>query len=339
MNGAAHCLVNENSCGRRPKAAGAALNRDTRLHQSHTDWSNEITVSSASYKSDLRSIASLFSRKVIFDLIDRYDFSRVDCFIGPTSAISAARLGSNVRELFDSAYAKLITDYRSEYVYKNALIQKRLLSRHSLSKAWALSEFPVGSAKADLVILNGTSCAYEIKSELDDFGRLSNQLNQYSSVFEYAYVVTHASCVERALDVVPPHIGLIELTSTYTLRTHREPKSNLPNLSPGLIFDCLRKPEYLDAIRSAYGCVPDVPNTLIRATCRDLFTRLSPSEAHQLMVRVLYQNRRTTADKADICSLPSSLRGLAVTLSLNRRAVRDLGAAIDSCRVLLRLPN
>ncbi|MEX2340430.1 MAG: hypothetical protein WD609_17840, partial [Aquisalimonadaceae bacterium] len=59
--------------------------------------------------------------------------------------------------IFDSIYYALHSNYRGEYVYKNALITKLLLGRHTLNTAQTLNEFRSGNRKADVVILNGTS--------------------------------------------------------------------------------------------------------------------------------------------------------------------------------------
>src|SRR5258708_1033220 len=73
-----------------------------------------------------------------------------------------------VCNFFESAFKLLRREgYRDEYIYKAALTHKVLLGTHSLQTASMLNEFRVGECKADLVILNGTSTAYEVKSERD----------------------------------------------------------------------------------------------------------------------------------------------------------------------------
>lgn len=47
----------------------------------------------------------------------------------------------------------------------NVIANKILLGKHSLNTSHMLSEFRVGYNKADVVIINGTSSVYEIKSE------------------------------------------------------------------------------------------------------------------------------------------------------------------------------
>lgn len=80
------------------------------------------------------------------------------------------RVGDTLAELFEGIYAFLRRYYRSEHNYKNALANKTLktlLARHSLTTSTLLTEFSTGESKADLVIINGSSSVYEVKTELD----------------------------------------------------------------------------------------------------------------------------------------------------------------------------
>ena len=80
---------------------------------------------------------------------------------------------SPIRDLFDSIFDRLTSkDYRHEFIYKSVIAHKILLGRHSLNTAVLLNEFRVGDCKADVVVINGTSNVYEIKSERDSLCRL-----------------------------------------------------------------------------------------------------------------------------------------------------------------------
>ena len=92
---------------------------------------------------------------------------------------------------FEKTYSYLFNNYRNEYVYKNAIANKILLGRHSLNTSNLLTEFRVDKSKADIVILNGTSSVYEIKSEFDSFERLEEQIRSYRKVFGFINVITH----------------------------------------------------------------------------------------------------------------------------------------------------
>ena len=49
-------------------------------------------------------------------------------------------------------------------------------------------ELPVGSSRADLCKINGTSVAYEIKTDLDNFNRLEKQIEDLEDDISYFVV-------------------------------------------------------------------------------------------------------------------------------------------------------
>jgi hypothetical protein len=181
----------------------------------------------------------------------------------------------SLRAAFEAAYDELLLSYRCEYLYKNAIASKILMGRHSLRTAGILTELQVDDCKLDLLMVNGQTVAYEIKTELDSPDRLFNQLATYQRAFECVYVVTHESCASRFTCDLPPGVGIMQLSSRYTLCTMREAKIDHSRLDPGVIFNMLRRAEYVPIIRRHFGAVPAVPNTRIYTECRRLFLELS----------------------------------------------------------------
>ena len=120
-------------------------------------------------------------------------------------------------DAFRMAYDVLCEEYRSEYVFKNALAQRLLLERHTLDEAVLLTELRVGVAKADAVILNGTSTVYEIKTALDNLDRLPSQLESYTQVFDRVNVVTVDTMVESVMAIAPPRVGVMVLGTDLNL--------------------------------------------------------------------------------------------------------------------------
>ena len=87
--------------------------------------------------------------------------------------------GKQNSELISQIYNVLREGYRNEYYYKNTLLNKLLLGIHSVNTTTALTEIPIAKSKADFVLINGKAVVYEIKTELDNFDRLENQINDY----------------------------------------------------------------------------------------------------------------------------------------------------------------
>lgn len=227
-------------------------------------------------------------------------------------------------QFFDLIYMILFKSYRNEYIYKNAIANKILLGRHSLNTSHMLTEFRVGNCKADVVVVNGTSAVYEIKSELDSFARLENQVKNYLKIFDYINVITSASQVNKLKSILPDKAGILLLTNRNTISTIRESKSNRKNTNQSILFDSLRKNEYVKAIKEYFGIVPDVPNTQIYKECKKLFSKIPAELAHDLTINILRRRRNTRVLKEFIEKAPASLSAYAMSICSEKAKMRAL---------------
>lgn len=276
-------------------------------------------------------LSRFFSAAVIRDL-GRYGRSQLF-----TRLVQQSEIGlqvpqeSSVGAVFDAAYDALKqSGMRDEYVYRNALTEKILLGRHSLNTATMLREVRTGVSKADVVVLNGTSTAYEIKSERDSLARLENQLSSYRNVFAAVNVVASPLHVREVLAKVPADVGVMTLSTRFTLQIEREAQ-NLPSrTSPLLVLELLRVNEAL-AVLNALGInAPEVPNTQIRSELGKIFASLDPEVAHGLMVRTLKESRSQAALAGFVGSMPSSLRAAFLGMKSDARSRIRVKEAIET---------
>ena len=224
----------------------------------------------------------------------------------------------------DYVYSLLKKYYRNEYVYKNAITNKILLGRHSLKTSKMLSEFRVGKNKADLVILNGVSTVYEIKSQYDSLIRLEDQINSYFQVFDYVNVITTSSQVEKIKTLIPEKTGILVLTQNNTISTIRKAKSNKENIDPDILFDSLRKNEYTKIIKTHYGYIPNVPNTKIHRTCKKMYSGIPLDDVHELTIKVLKQRDNSQYFNHFIKKAPASLSAYALSISGQKKKMQNL---------------
>jgi hypothetical protein len=230
----------------------------------------------------------------------------------------------SLSQFFDWVYNLLFKNYRNEYIYKNVIANKILLGRHSLNTSSMLTEFRVGKCKADTVILNGTSTVYEIKSEYDSFARLENQLNAYFKVFDHINVITSGAQASKLEAILPCAIGIQVLTDRNTISTIRESQSNKKNINPDVLFDSLRKQEYLEIIKIFFGAVPDVPNTLIYRECKKVFCEIPVEDIHDLVLITLRKRNDARLLKEFLSVAPSSLSAYALSISSNKFKIKAL---------------
>lgn len=225
-----------------------------------------------------------------------------------------------VASAFETAFSILRkSGLRDEYVYRAALTHNVLLGRHSLRTASMLTEFRAGSCKADLVILNGTSTVYEIKSDRDSLARLDNQIENYRKVFAKICVIAGKEHVQKILQNTPIDIGVMSLTRWNRIHTVREAIEKADQVSPVTIFDSLRMAEARIILRNLNIPEPDVPNTMLYGAMRECFSRLAPAEVHQQMVTTLKRTRNLAELGSLIKELPVPLQPSVLALNKIRR--------------------
>jgi len=198
-----------------------------------------------------------------------------------------AQAGASIREFFDWVYSKLCRSYRCEYVYKNEILHRLFLARHNLATATTTSEFLIGNNRLDLLVLNGTTVAYEVKTDYDDLARLPRQMAAYLSVFDRINVVCAPDLAERVLSLVDQRVGVVSLNPKGSLAVRRSWESNADKVCPEAIFNLLRAPEYIAAVRRLFGVSPEVPNTQRRKVYLGYFRTLPPKIAHRILLESL----------------------------------------------------
>lgn len=91
-----------------------------------------------------------------------------------------------------------------------AFVRERLSKRVSAPGARMFEEMGIerGAARVDLALVDEGIEAFELKSDLDDFGRMHNQIHAYNRVFDRITLVTGATLSDAALDVMPRWWGI-----------------------------------------------------------------------------------------------------------------------------------
>lgn len=216
---------------------------------------------------------------------------------------------------FDLVYGILLKNYRNEYIYKNVIAKNILLGKHSLATSRMLTELRVGKCKADVVIINGTSTVYEIKSEYDSFNRLEKQITSYLDMFDRINVITTEVQSEKLKTVLPESCGIMILTERNSISVVRDAQSNKVNIRLPVLFDSLRKQEYTQIVREYYGAVPDVPNTQLFGKCKELYCSMLKDAAYDMTMNILKQRTSAALLQNYIKNAPVSLYGYILNSS------------------------
>lgn len=214
------------------------------------------------------------------------------------------------RNLISEIYAIMSNNYRNEYVYKNTLLNRLLISKHSLKTTTALTEIPINKSKADFVLINGKAIVYEIKTELDSFERLESQLNDYYKAFDHVCVVTCEDNFKRIEEILyDSPVGIYILTKRNRLSLRKEPVRYNSNLDSNIMFKILRKREFENIIRTYYGELPAVSQAKYYTQCYNLFKNIDIEVAYQYMLKEL--KNRATIEIEEYKQIPYELKFLA----------------------------
>lgn len=274
-------------------------------------------------KTKIAALARMFSSTVLRELGKKQKSPLFLKLVESSGLLQELPADANISTCFDRAFSILKKkDNRHEYVYKSALAQKVLLGIHNLETASMLTEFRAYKSKADVVILNGTSSVYEIKSDRDTTNRLESQIESYSKIFDKINVIVGEKHVESIFSMIPDYVGVQVLSTRFQVSQKREAVSNIKNIDVSVIFYSLRRNEIQNILKFEGFNIPHLPNTKIHSYLKNLFNQLTPEQAHSGFVRELKKSRNPKPLKLFLLNMPDSLKAAAISIpfSSNERS-------------------
>lgn len=259
-----------------------------------------------------RVINRVFTRTVMNDLIKKGHSEIFDVVV---QRYIDDPEGKNHGELISEIYSHLGDSYRNEYYYMNTLLNKLLVGIHSVNTTTALSQIRIADHIADFVMINGEGQVYEIKSDLDNFERLSDQLYDYYKAFSKVSVLASDHEIERVEKVLDKmgdmgnSVGIYILSEKDTIFSKnrgRPPKQYDENLDYKCIFALLRKKEYENIILQYYHELPQVPPVSFYKACLEMFRGIPILDAQNLAFKEL--KKRNKISKIVFDDIPSELK-------------------------------
>ena len=279
---------------------------------------------------NLRALSHIFSPPIFQKIVREDD---VVLFEKHSKKYPNASSYSTNLDIIKSLYKTLQKQYRCEYVYKNNLVQK-LIKEHSLKTTLILNELKIGGSKADLVMLNGAVRIFEIKTELDDFTKLSKQLADYQKFADEVSIVTDEKNAEKLkVEYADTNIGIIVLDTKNNLQTIKEVSNNKVLFEFDTIFKILRKQEYIDLVTDNFGDVPDVPNTLIFRVCYELLSSIDIIDFQKQVLNKLKERKLQNPDLLKSSNTPKELKHICNSLDFNENEYHKLYKFLATERV------
>jgi hypothetical protein len=263
----------------------------------------------------MRSYSSVFSSTYFSKLIKFNDYSFLNDKIEFYDKNKIGKSINTYNDYIKFIYKELKKQYRNEYVYKNTFINELILKDYGLKDTNVINEFKVGNSVADLVMFNGTSKAFEIKTELDSSKRLNGQLLDYKKLFKQSYVVTHESLVDKYYKE-DDSIGLIVLTQTSrSLKMEKVREAEVNNdICPKTLMRVVRTNEYKNIVKEYYGFLPEMNSFNMFDICEGLIFKIPNDVLNNLFMSEL-KKRKTNTNKIKLYQKELKQLGLAMNLN------------------------
>ena len=239
-------------------------------------------------RNQLRDYSSLFSRSVAelwmksnFDSID-YKIERYD--IKWQNSENATYL-----DYLKYVYQILEKNYQNEYVFKNSFLNEWLIGEIGHNNTKVFNEFRVGNAVADLVMFNGISKVFEIKTDFDSTKRLNLQIENYSKAFNQVFLIVP----EGKLSVYSKFdksIGLISFNNNEKSERFTLQRGEITNdeVDAETIMKVLHTNEYKSMVKSFYGELPIMTSFNQYNICNELIKKIPNNELNKKFIEKIF---------------------------------------------------
>ena len=259
----------------------------------------------------LRDLSSVFSRSAFVDVLNYSDYSHFNWLVSKyDDTINCA----TYFELLKKSYSLISKYYRCEYVYKNELI-KLLLDKYGTRNSVYFSEFRVGNSIADMVMFNGESKAFEIKTEYDTPRRLDKQMEDYKRFFDKCYIVISENKLDDYYNIVESTTGIITMSRDNGHIILKEVKTAYQNdrFDSEALMSCLRTNEYKNIVISLGISLDGVAGYDMYKFCCNVISCANSDKVRELFLREVKKRKNNTSL---LRTYPMSLRQMMLSLNL-----------------------
>lgn len=248
-------------------------------------------------------------------------FSRLQDETRESELVSFRKIGRELGLSLDTVSGFLVAglqelrrSYRSEAVYKSQIVKEYLLAYKATETTKIFGEFRTGNSKIDLLLVNGVSKAFEIKTELDSPERLTTQLSDYQKFFEEIYLVVNYKQAEKYLkNTADNGVGLIIYDENGQLETGKQSSINYDLLDTRTMFGSLRKAEYSSIIIEHFGKLPIQNHTQFFKECVKLGELIPKQQLAQMVNERLKARKINKQSYLEIARIPADLHFLSAS--------------------------
>lgn len=271
-------------------------------------------------QNQLRDYSSLFSRGEAKSWM-KNDFDSIKLKIKRYDEAWLNSKSSTYIDYLKHVYYILESHYQNEYIFKNSFLNEWLIKELGQSNSKVFSEYRVGNSIADLVMFNGNSKVFEIKTEFDSDNRLALQLENYRKAFNQIFLIIPASKLSFYCKY-DNEVGLITFNKSdvqkFTLR--REAVNN-KNIDAKTIMHILHTNEYKAIVESHYGYLPAMTSFNQFNMCQDLIKKIPNQELNALFIK---QMKSRDLENVLSARYYRELNQLSLALKLNKTERKNM---------------
>lgn len=236
----------------------------------------------------LRDYASLFSRREV----SRWYKNDLTALRQKVDRYDPMLLGKNCSYVayLRSIYRILEQYYPNEYIYKNEFIDKWLVKELGLEDSIIINEFRLGKAVADLVMFNGISRVFEIKTLFDKEVRLDNQLKQYCKIFNEVYIVVPE--VKKCLYLKQnSSAGIISFDHINRHFTLIRPAKYMNDIDVDALMEILHTREYIKVVEFYFGKITELNDFNKFNVCKSLIKQIPRDELNRQFISLMKERK------------------------------------------------
>lgn len=242
----------------------------------------------------LRDYSSLFSRSQVLSWL-KMDFSSINFKIERYDKKWRSSHNPTYLDYLKYIYFVLSENYQNEYIFKNEFLNNWLIKELGETGSQIFSEFRVGDSIADLVMFNGCSKIFEIKTELDSDSRLTLQLQNYEKAFNQIFLIIPKSKLS-IYEKQDASIGLITYApkSENAFSIYRKAKLNL-DIEPSTIMSILHTNEYKSIVCKYFGSLPQMTSFNQHKVCSELISEIPNDMLNKFFIDEMKKRRSSNA--------------------------------------------
>ncbi|MBN8574100.1 MAG: sce7726 family protein [Candidatus Kapabacteria bacterium] len=268
----------------------------------------------------LRDYSSLFSRNQALSWL-KMDFSSINYKIERYDDKWLNSQNLRYLDYLRYVYSVLVDNYQNEYVFKNEFLNNWLIKELGETNSQIFSEFRVGNSIADLVMFNGCSKIFEIKTELDSDSRLTLQLENYQKAFNQIFLIIPKSKV-HVYEKQDDSVGLItyDPASENLFSIYRNATRNL-DIDTSVTMSILHTNEYKSIVRRHYGYLPQMTSFNQFKVCSELIFEIPKEKLNKLFIDEIKKRNSTDALSSRYYK---EFNQLFLALKMNRNSKREM---------------